>query len=335
MSQMFSVAVVGATGLVGEALVGILEERAFPVSNLHLLASADSAGKALSFAGRQVRVKAIDGFDFSHAQLVFLCAKPDVSRQLLPQMQVAGCAVIDLTAAFELSHAPALMPSMRAESLWQLGQHCLLSCPTQIASPVALVLQVLSEQLQLVSVDVTAMLSASSQGRAGVQLLARQTTELLNGRPVTTADDQPQRAFNVIDRACEVATGVDCSLELRSANELRQLLEKPDLSVSVGAALLPVFFGDSINLTVQSASPIDLAKIGSLLADAEGIEWVSADELSSVADAIGQDDVFVSRVRSTANDFCRLNLWIASDNVRKGSALNAVQIAELLIKPYL
>lgn len=336
MSQSINIAVIGATSNVGEALVELLEEREFPVKDLHLLASNESAGQSLSFRGRQVRVRSLDAFDFTQVQLAFFAAGSEVTRTHQERVVAAGCSVIDLSAAFSLDQAPCVLPELGAEGLPALTKPWCVSAPTPSAVACALVLATLRPVLRPQQLQVTAMLSISTLGRSGVQELARQTAELLNGRPLEPKTVDRQIAFNLLAQVGEVDDQGHAQLEKRLAAEIRQLLSLPELPVAATCALVPVFFGDSLALGVYADSDIDISAVQQLLEVAQGIELVEAgDYPTAVGDAVGQDQVYVGRIRRGVSDPRQLNLWIASDNVRKGAALNAVQIAELLIKHYL
>lgn len=336
MSESLSIAIVGATGSIGEALVGLLEERDFPVGDLHLLASAESAGRGLSFRDRQVRVRSLEDFDFGRVQLVFFAASAEVTRAYLQAARAAGCSVIDLSAGLPLEQAPCLLPEDGERVLDTLKAPFLLSSPTPSAVAVALVLHALRPLLVPRQVGVTAMLAVSSLGRGGVQELARQTAELLNGRPLEAQALDRQIAFNVLAQAGAVSDEGHSSLEQRLAQELPMLASDPQLKVAATCAVVPVFFGDSLAVSLQAEAPVDVAGVARCLEQAGGIELVEAgDYPTAVGDAVGQDSIYVGRLRCGVADPTQLNLWIASDNVRKGAALNAVQIAELLIKHYL
>ncbi|KJU78831.1 aspartate-semialdehyde dehydrogenase [Ectopseudomonas oleovorans] len=336
MSQSINIAVIGATSNVGEALVELLEEREFPVKDLHLLASSESAGQSLSFRGRQVRVRSLDAFDFTQVQLAFFAAGSEVTRSHHERVVAAGCSVIDLSAAFSLEQAPCVLPELGAAGLPALTKPWCVSAPTPSAVACALVLATLRPVLRPQQLQVTAMLSISTLGRSGVQELARQTAELLNGRPLEPNTVDRQIAFNLLAQVGEVDDQGHARLEKRLAAEIQQLLSLPELPVAATCALVPVFFGDSLALGVYADSDVDISAVLQLLEVAPGIELVEAgDYPTAVGDAVGQDQVYVGRVRRGVSDPRQLNLWIASDNVRKGAALNAVQIAELLIKHYL
>jgi len=333
MNQSFDIAVVGATGTVGETLVQILEERDFPVANLHLLASSESAGSSVPFRGKNVRVREVDEFDFSKAKLVFFAAGPAVTLSFAAKARAAGCSVIDLSGALPTDEAPQIVPESNGHVLAGLAQPFQISSPSPSATALAVVLAPLRQLLDLQRVTVTACLAVSAQGREAVSELARQTTSLLNMHPLETRFFDRQMAFNLLAQVGKPDEQGHVPLEKRLVTELREVLGMPGLKVSVTCIQAPVFFGDSYSVSLQLAAPVDLQAVNAALEAGEGIEWVEADDYpTAVGDAVGQDVVYVGRVRHGVDDSSELNLWLASDNVRKGAALNAVQLAELLIK---
>lgn len=333
MSQTFDIAVVGATGTVGETLVQILEERDFPIANLHLLASSESAGHSVPFRGKNVRVREVDEFDFSKVQLVFFAAGPAVTLSFAPRATATGCSLIDLSGALPAEQAPQVVPEANAQVLAGLKKPFQVSSPSASATTLAVVLAPLRELLDLQRVTLTASLAVSTQGREAVTELARQTAELLNVRPLEPRFFDRQMAFNLLAQVGTPDAQGHTLLEKRLVHELRAVLGQPALKISVTCVQAPVFFGDSFSVTLASARPVDLAAVNAALEAAEGIELVEAgDYPTPVGDAVGQDVVYVGRVRSGVDDPAELNLWLTSDNVRKGAALNAVQVAELLIK---
>ncbi|NUT76172.1 aspartate-semialdehyde dehydrogenase [Pseudomonas sp. C1C7] len=333
MTQSFDIAVIGATGTVGETLVQILDERDFPVGNLHLLASSESAGSSVLFRGKNVRVREVDEFDFSKVQLVFFAAGPAVTLSFASRATAAGCSVIDLSGALPADQAPQVVPEANVQVLDGLKKPFLLSSPSPSATTLAVVLAPLLDLLDLQRIHLTASLAVSTQGREAVAELARQTAELLNMRPLEPKFFDRQMAFNLLAEVGKPDEQGHTLLEKRLVRELRQVMALPSLKISVTCIQAPVFFGDSFSVTLQSAGEIDLAKVNAALEDAPGIELVEAgDYPTPVGDAVGQDVVYVGRVRHGIDDLSELNLWLTSDNVRKGAALNAVQLAELLIK---
>ena len=333
MTQTFEIAVIGATGTVGETLVQILEELNFPVGTLHLLAGSNSAGASVPFRGKNVRVKEVDEFDFSKAQLAFFAAGPAVTRSFAPRATAAGCSVIDLSGALPAEQAPQVVPQANAQVLDGLKKPFQLGSPSPCATYLAVVLAPLRGLLDIQRINVTANLAVSAQGREAVSELARQTAELLNVRPLEPKFFDRQMAFNLLAQVGTPDAQGHTDLEKRLVHELRAVLETPLLKISATCVQAPVFFGDSLTVSLQLAAPVDLAAVNRALDAAPGIELVEeGDYPTAVGDAVGQDVVYVGRVRAGVDDPAELNLWLTSDNVRKGSALNAVELAQLLKK---
>ncbi|MBD8600953.1 aspartate-semialdehyde dehydrogenase [Pseudomonas sp. CFBP 8772] len=333
MSQSFDIAVIGATGTVGETIVQILEERDFPVGDLHLLASAESAGSSVPYRGKNVRVREVDAFDFSKAKIAFFAAGATVTGSYAERATAAGCVVIDLSAGLSVEQAPNVVPEVNGPRLADLAKPQQVACPSSSAAALALVLTPLRALLNLERITVTACLAVSSMGREGVTELARQTAELLNVRPLEPKVFDRQMAFNVLAQVGKPDAEGHVPLEKRLVSELRELLSLPLIKVGVSCIQVPVFFGDSLSVSVQTREPVDIKAVNAALETAEGIELVEAgDYPTPVGDAVGQDAVYVGRLRGGVDDGCELNFWVTLDNVRKGAALNAVQVAELLIK---
>lgn len=331
MSQPLDIAVVGATGSVGETLVQILEELEFPVATLHLLASMESAGSSVMFAGKKVRVREVDSFDFAQAKLAFFAAGAAVSRSFAQKAREAGCSVIDLSGG--LDDALALVPEANGEAVDSLALPALLASPSSAAVALAVALAPLKGLLDIERVQVMACLAVSSQGREAVNELARQTAELLNARPLEPRFFDRQVAFNLLAQVGVTDEQGHAALERRLVSELRVLLGLPELKISVSCVQVPVFFGDSFSVTVQSRQSVDLQSVNQALDAAASVERVENDDYPTpVGDAVGQDVVYVGRVRHGVDEDQQLNLWLTTDNVRKGAALNAVQLAQLLIK---
>lgn len=327
MPATLDIAIVGATGRVGETLVEVLEERSFPVGTLHLLASLESAGKSLPFRGKNLRVREVDAFDFSQVGLVIFAAAPATTQAFAPRARQAGCAIIDLAGTLD---APAIVPEANAHAL--TGREAVSPCSPVVALAVALA--PLRQVLKPTRLTVTGCMAVSSAGREGVEELARQTAELLNARPLEPRHFDRQIAFNVLAQVGKPDTAGQLALERRIDEQLREVLELPLLEVAATCVQVPVFFGDSLTLSLVSDGVVDIAQVNRLLSQAAGLELVEdeGDYPTPVGDAVGQDVVYAGRLRPGLRSQCEVNLWLTLDNVRKGAALNAVQIAELLIK---
>lgn len=333
MTQTFDIAVIGATGTVGETLVQILEERDFPVGTLYLLASNESAGSAVTFRGKNLRTRDVDDFDFAKVRLAFFAAGPAVTQSFAPRATAAGCTVIDLSGALPAEQAPAVVPEANPQVLDGLKTPAVIHSPSAAAVALAVALAPLKGLLTPLHIGVTACLAVSAQGREAVSELARQTAELLNARPLEPRFFDRQMAFNLLAQVGASDEQGHGLLERRLVRELRELLGMPLLSISVTCVQVPVFFGDSYTVTLNTQDAVDLAAVNAALDAAEGIELVEeGDYPTPVGDAVGQDVVYVGRVRGGIDEARQLNLWLTTDNVRKGAGLNAVQLAQLLIK---
>ena len=236
MTQTFDIAVIGATGTVGETLVQILEELAFPVGTLYLLAGSNSAGASVPFRGKNVRVREVDEFDFSKAQLAFFAAGPAVTLSFAPRATAAGCSVIDLSGALPAAQAPQVVPEANAHVLEGLKKPFQLGSPSPSATNLAVVLAPLRGILDIQRVSVTANLAVSAQGREAVSELARQTAELLNVRPLEPKFFDRQMAFNLLAQVGTPDAQGHTELEKRLVHELRAVL---DTTVWPSPKLLP------------------------------------------------------------------------------------------------
>lgn len=328
MSKTFDIAVIGATGLIGETLLMVLDEREFPVGNLFPLSAGEAGSQVAAFGERNLRVRAVETFDFATVALVFLL-EPLAAAQLA-RIEAAGCALVDLTGSLTPQQAPCVVAGVNSPAA-AAGRWLRSPLPAVVA--LASVLGTLRQVLGVQRVTVTACLAVSSRGRDGIEELARQTAQLLNARPVEPQLFDRQVAFNLLARASAEMPDGHARDERRLAGELGEVLGAPQLPVAVTCVQAPVFFGDSLSVSLLCAEPVDLPVVRHCLEDAAELELVEqGDYPTAVGDALGQDLVYVGRVRAGLQDARELNLWIASDNVRKGSALNAVQLAELLLK---
>lgn len=331
MTSPLDIAVVGATGTVGETLVQLLEELSFPVGTLHLLASLESAGSSVMFAGRKLRVREVEGFDFGQVSLAFFAAGSAVTQRFADQAVQAGCSVIDLSGA--LRDGTAAVPEANGDLLDGLPRPARLISPCSPAVALAVALAPLTPLLDIERVHVTACLAMSTQGREAVNELARQTAELLNARPLEPRVFDRQIAFNLLAQVGATDAEGHAELERRVVHEVRALLPLATSGVAVTCVQTPVFFGDSLSVSLHSRAPIDLEAINQALEAAAGVERVDNDDYPTpVGDAVGQDVVYVGRVRLGVDDPQQLNLWLTLDNARKGAALNAVQTAQALLK---
>lgn len=340
MSRQFDIAVAGASGLVGEALLDMLVERGFPVGELYPLASADSSAAPVTFAGRKRPVAALEDFDFSRVQLAFFAADAAVAEEHAPRAADEGAVVIDASVCHRFDErVPLVVPEVNPLALADFRERNIIAMPGSASVALAMVLSPLARLAGLRHVSVSAYQPVSAFGRAGVEELARQTAELLNGRDVKPELFGRQIAFNCHARTGEPADSGYTRDELTLVLETRRLLGEAELPLNVSCVRVPAFFGDGLTVHMEMDAQVSAAEVRSALENAEGIrvydDAVPDGYATAVTEAVGSDSVFVSRIREDISRPQGISLWIASDNLRKGAALNGVQIAELLIKDYL
>lgn len=332
--KKFAVAVVGATGAIGEAVLSVLVERNFPVGKLYALAKCNEADDDTAiFNERSVCVESVDGFDFSQCQIAFFCAPDAIAKKYAPRAVKAGCWVIDVSSQFRLNaDVPLVVPEINADCL------SALSGPQIIASPSAPVIQAcvalfpLQQKFGLRRVDITTLLAVSALGKAGVNELAGQTARLLNAQAVTEKLFPSQIAFNLLpafDAADESGYTLD---ETNGAKEVTKLLKDEQLEVVMSQAFVPVFYGHSQIVRLETAADFATVQACELL-KAAGLEFgdTPVDVPSPVSIGTASDVVFVSRCIRQSSTVRQLELWTVADNIRKGAAINIVAIAETLI----
>lgn len=335
-----NLAIVGATGAVGEALLEILDERSFPVARLDLLASQRSAGEFLEFDKDAIEVKLLDDFDFSNTHIAFFSAGSAISAQFAPQAAAAGCLVIDNTSKFRYDdQVPLVVPEVNAHVLDEPIPGKIIANPNCSTIQLVVALAPLHAAAKITRVIVSTYQSVSGAGRKGVTELVEQTTSMLNGTPVdeseTTFVQADQIGFNVVPQIDRFDADGFTFEEVKMIRETRKILGDPDMPVNPTCVRVPVFYGHSESVTIETESPLTPDQARRILAEAPGIEVIDREERQGyptpLRSATGKDAVFVGRVRKDYSHPNGLNLWVVSDNLRKGAALNSIQIAEQLI----
>jgi aspartate-semialdehyde dehydrogenase len=335
--QRFSVAVVGATGAVGEALLTVLEEREFPVDKLYALGRTDGEEKTVMFGERPVLLDALDDFDFGRCQLAFFCAPAAVAKKYARKAIAAGCHVIDVSSQFRLdTKVPLRVADIPADALAATAGARLLASPSAQALQLATILSPLARAVGIKSVDATILTAVSALGRPGVNELAGQTARLLNAQSIKPQLFPTQIAFNVMpafDAIHESGYTLD---ELNIGAETKRLLADDAIGVGITQVFVPVFYCHSQVIRIETMAPLTAAAAGKLLAAAPGLEMSKSKKPYSPIDA-GTDShaIKIGRVRQAVDSECVLTLWTVADNIRKGAAVNSVRIAETLLKPHL
>ena len=327
-----AVAILGATGAVGEALVEILDERNFPVSKLYLLASERSAGKRILFRGKHIKVQRVDEFDFSQANIGFFSAGGSVSAEYAPKAAAAGCVVIDNTSEFRYENdIPLIVPEVNAHRLGQYKLRNIIANPNCSTIQMMLALKPIDDAVEIARINVATYQAVSGAGTGGIKELAGQTGNLLNMKPIESNVMPVQIAFNAIPQIGEFMDNGYTKEEMKMVWETKKILESEEICVNPTCVRIPVFYGHSEALHIETVSPISKIEAEDLLDEAKGVKLFRDNSYpTAVTDGAGQDEVYVGRVRKDISHPNGLDMWVVSDNVRKGAALNSVQIAELL-----
>jgi aspartate-semialdehyde dehydrogenase len=340
MTRKFDVAVVGATGAVGEMMLEILEQRGFPVGEVHALASARSAGKRVAFGARQLKVGDLATFDFARAQIALFSAGAKVSAEHAPRAAAAGCVVIDNSSQFRQDpDVPLVVAEVNPGALAGYRARRIVANPNCSTMQMVVALKPLHDAAHIERINVATYQSVSGAGAKAVEELGRQTAQLLNGRPVEPQVFPRQIAFNVIPHIDTFQDNGYTREEMKMVWETRKILGDPGIQVNPTAVRVPVFYGHSEAVHLETRRKLTAAEARTLLENAPGVKVL--DERgpggypTPVTEAAGTDPVWVGRIREDLSHDRGLDLWIVSDNIRKGAALNAVQLAELLVKDHL
>lgn len=338
--KKFNVAVVGATGAVGEALISILEEREFPVENLYPLASERSAGSTVMFRNKPVRVGNLAEFDFSQAEIGLFSAGGSISAEFAPKAGAAGCVVIDNTSHFRYDDdIPLVVPEVNPERIADYPNRNIIANPNCSTIQMVVALKPIHDAVKIKRISVATYQAVSGTGKAAIEELAKQTADLLNAKDPECEVYPRQIAFNALPHIDEFMDNGYTKEEMKMNWETRKIFGDASIELSATCVRIPVFFGHSEAVQVETVEPISAAAVRELLSRAPGVRLI--DECkdggypTAVHDSAGQDAVFVGRIRQDISMANGLNLWVVADNVRKGAALNSVQIAEELIKSYL
>lgn len=333
-AEAYNVAVVGATGAVGEALVEILESRNFPVKELFLLASERSAGKRVQFKGKSIMVTRLDEFDFSQADIGLFSAGGDLSAVYAPKAAAAGCVVIDNTSQFRYdADVPLIVPEVNAHRLADHKARNIIANPNCSTIQMVVALKPIHDAVGIARINVSTYQAVSGAGAGGVRELAGQTANLLNGKEIETKVMPVQIAFNAIPQIDKFQDNGYTKEEMKMVWETQKILEDDSIMVNPTCVRIPVFYGHSEAVHIETRAEISPAQAAELLRVAPGVRVFDDQSYpTAVEHGAGKDDVLVGRIRKDISHPMGLNLWVVADNLRKGAALNSVQIAELLIQ---
>ena len=335
-----NIAIVGATGAVGVTIREILEERKFPVDNLYLLASERSAGERLMFNGKSVMVQNLADFDFSQVDVALFSAGGSISREYAPKAVEAGCVVVDNTSEYRYDEdIPLVVTEVNPDRIADYKNRGIIANPNCSTMQLMVALKPIQDAVGIEHINVCTYQAVSGSGQKAVEELAKQTAELLNAREATAKVYDKQIAFNVLPNIDALQDNGYTKEEMKMVWETQKIFEDDSIAVSPTAVRVPVFFGHSEAVHLKTRAPLAAVQAKELLEKAEGVTVVDDMEqleyATPVIHASGKDDVFVSRIRQDVGIENGLAMWIVSDNVRKGAALNTVQIAEILVKNHL
>lgn len=333
-SAGYSVAIVGATGAVGEALLDILQERKFPVSRLYLLASERSAGKRLQFHGKSVKVQRLDEFDFSQVQIGLFSAGGELSAEYAPKAGAAGCVVIDNTSHFRYdADIPLVVPEVNPQCVADFKPRNIIANPNCSTIQMLVALKPIQDAVGITRINVATYQAVSGAGASGINELAGQTANLLNAKPIESSVMPVQIAFNAIPQIGAFQENGYTLEEMKMVWETQKIFGDETITVNPTCVRIPAFYGHSEAVHVETVEPIAPAEVEQLLAKAPGVKLMIGEKYpTAVTESAGTDPVFVGRIRKDISHDNGINMWVVSDNVRKGAALNSVQIAELLVE---
>ena len=331
----YTVAVVGATGAVGQTMLNILAERDFPIAELILLASSRSAGSVITHQGKDYVVQDLDDFDPIGVDIALFSAGGDTSKKHAPRFAEAGCYVVDNSSAWRMDEDIALVvPEVNPQALNMARNNKIIANPNCSTIQMVVALKPLHDAVPIERVVVSTYQAVSGAGGKAMDELAKQTGQLLNAQSVDVDVFPARIAFNVIPH-------IDVFMDDGYTKEERKMMDETvkimqsDIAVTATAVRVPVFYGHSESVNITFSGPMNADKARGLLADFDGICVVddpSSEDYPMPTEAAGTDPVWVGRIRDDHSCPNSLHLWVVADNVRKGAALNAVQIAEILIR---
>ncbi|MGN0798853.1 MAG: aspartate-semialdehyde dehydrogenase [Christensenellales bacterium] len=332
--ELYNVAVLGATGAVGQEMIKVLAERNFPIAKLRLLASARSAGKTVSFAGREVVIEEACDAAFEGMDIVLGAAENDIAMRFAPAIKAAGAVFVDNSSAFRLDpDVPLVVPEINpGDALQHNGIIANPNCSTIITLMALAPIARISPIETLVASTYQAVSGAGAEGLAELEAQAEAYPK---GEPLTVKTFPHQILFNLIPRIGGVGENGYSSEEMKLQNEGRKILHLPELRVTCTCVRVPVMRSHSISATFTTKRPVSVEEARAAIAAAKGVQLVdepNSDVYPMPLETSDQDDVFVGRIRRDLVSENGLTLWCCGDQIRKGAATNAVQIAELLVK---
>ncbi len=340
MSKSLNVAVVGVTGAVGKALLAVLEERHFPINQLYLLASKSSIGQIINFNNKALEVEDLVDFDFAKANIALFAAGSSVSEEYAPLAAAEGCVVVDNSSFYRYEKdIPLVVPEVNPERIADYRNRYIIANPNCSTIQMVVALKPLHDAVGIRHINVATYQAVSGTGSLAINELITQVGELINGRPIKPEVYPCQIAFNVIPHIDEFEENGYTREEMKMVWETKKIMEDDSILINPTAVRVPVLYGHSEAIHVSLKSPLTVDKAKKLLKNAPGVKLLNDKARlqypTPLTHAVDRDEVFVGRIRQDITNPCGLNLWVVADNLRKGAATNAVQIAEILQRDYL
>jgi aspartate-semialdehyde dehydrogenase (peptidoglycan organisms) len=330
----FKIAVAGATGNVGREMLNILEERGFPASEVVALASRRSVGTEVSYGDRTLKVRDLATYDFSDTDICLMSAGGDVSKEWSPKIGKQGCVVIDNSSAWRYdADVPLVVPEVNPDAISQFSRRNIIANPNCSTAQLVVALKPLHDKAKIKRVVVATYQSVSGAGKAGMDELFTQTRAVFVADPVETKKFTKRIAFNVIPHIDVFMEDGSTKEEWKVSAETKKMLD-PKIKVTCTAVRVPVFIGHSEAVNIEFENPITADEAREILREAPGCLVIDKRENGGYItplESAGEDATYISRIREDPTVDNGLNMWVVSDNLRKGAALNAVQIAELLV----
>lgn len=333
--KQISVAIVGATGLVGSVLLSLLKEREFPLKNLYLLASEQSAGKQIIHDDVTHVVEDLAGFDFSKTQFAFFCVSSDLAKTYIPKAVAAGNTVIDKSTCFRNDDAvPLIVPEVNMDAISNYKNQAIIASPNCNTIPVAVALKPIYDAVGIKRINIATYQSVSGTGKEAVLELKQQSRQILDEQKPTVSVYPQQIAFNILPHIDDFLDNGYTREEMKVVWEMQKIFNDKQLQINPTAVRVPVFCGHAAAVHIETARPFELDDIYELMREKPGITLMDgySNYATPATNAAGSDNVYVSRIRRDISHDTGISMWIVADNLRKGAALNAVQIAEHLIK---
>ena len=340
MSKKYNVAVLGATGAVGETMLSILAERKFPVGEVYALASSRSVGKRVEFGDKLLTIQDADEFDWSKAQIGLFSAGASISEVMAPKAAAAGCVVVDNTSQFRYDDdIPLVVPEVNPHAIADYKNRGIIANPNCSTIQMLVALKPIYDEVGIKRINVATYQAVSGTGKEAIAELAGQTAKLLNAMPIDCEVYPKQIAFNVLPQIDVFLENGYTKEEMKMVWETRKIFEDDSIMVNPTAVRVPVFYGHSEAVHIETRDKITAERARELLSKAKGVvvldERKNGGYPTAVTEGANNDPVYVGRIREDISHEKGLDMWVVSDNVRKGAALNSIQIAEILIKQYL